>query len=147
MPGKGQVPKRSEERIRRNADVVPLTTVPMVGTVEIPGLMVQDPHPLVITLWESLKDSGQSKYYEPSDWAYAQLTMHVIDGMLKSSRGISSLILSEVNKMTSNLLISEGDRRRVRMEVARQNANQEEGKVIQASDLFKDRLSRPVRSA
>jgi len=142
----GPIPKRDEERIRRNENVVPLTTVPMLGTVVVPELMVQEPHDLVVSLWESLADSGQSKYYEPSDWAYAQLTMHVIDGMLKSSRGISSLILSEVNKMMSNLLVTEGDRRRVRMEVARQTAKEESAKVIQAADMFKDRLTKPVRA-
>ncbi len=146
MPG--PAPKREDERIRRNENVVPLTTVPMVGIVQVPDLLVPEPHELVTSLWESLKDSGQARYYEPSDWAYAQLTMHVIDGMLKSSRGVSSLILSEVNKMMSNLLVTEGDRRRVRMEVARQDAKEASGgKVIQASDMFRDRFKSPVKSA
>jgi hypothetical protein len=143
----GPIPKRDEERIRRHENVVPLTTVPMVGTVQVPELMVQAPHELVVSLWDSLAESGQAKYYEPSDWAYAQLTMHIIDGMLKSSRGISSLILSEVNKMMSNLLVTEGDRRRVRMEVARQDAKEASAKVIQASDMFRDRFKSPVKSA
>lgn len=51
MPGKpgsrGPVPKRSDQRIRRNRPDVPTGTVTALGTVALPGLGLEAPHPLV----------------------------------------------------------------------------------------------------
>lgn len=135
----GPIPKRSDERIRRNVPEVPIDKVTVIGTVKVPELGMDDPHPLVVDIYQSLAESGQSKYYEPSDWQYARLTLHFADSLLKSSRP-SAQLLASVNQMLSNLLLSEGDRRRVRLEVERNQGSGGDGKVLQVADMFRDRL-------
>ena len=111
------VPKRRSERIRRNKDE-PVTTIHAVGSVVVPELGIPEPHELTTRFWAALHESAQSKYFEASDWWKARLTAHVIESYLRSSRP-SSLVLGEINKMCGDLLVTEADRRRLRIEVER----------------------------
>lgn len=129
----GPVPKRDEERIRRNKDVVETDVVEMVGEVEVPDLDLEDPHPLVADLYESLRDSGQSKYYEPSDWQQARLVCHFLDRQVRSSKP-SGQLLAVLHSMMTDLLISEGQRRRVRLEIERE---QQKAQVYDVAEMFR----------
>ena len=44
---KGPIPKRSEERIRRNKPEVEITKIETEGTVPVPPLDIDDPHPMI----------------------------------------------------------------------------------------------------
>lgn len=134
------IPKRSDELIRRNKPEVPVEKLPAEGPVKVPPLGIEDPHPLISDFYQSLQDSAQSRYYEPSDWSYARLALHFADHLVKSSRP-SSQLLASVNQMLSSLLVSEGDRRRVRLEIERKPAGDAGGKVLQFSDMVRGRLS------
>lgn len=137
MGTRGPIPKRSEERIRRNKLEVPIDKVPAIGPVDVPELGFIDPHPLVIDLYRSMSESAQAKYFEPSDWQYAKFTLHFADQLLKSPRP-SSQLLAAVNSMLTDLLVSEGSRRRVRLEIERSESG---GDVLDVADLFRQRLS------
>ena len=113
-----QVPKRSEERIRRNKPEVPIEKIETVGEVTIPTLGIDKPHKIVRSLYDSMKRSGQAKYFEPTDWQFARLTLQLLDMQLKSGR-MNSQILATVMSNLSDLLVSEGARRRMRIEVER----------------------------
>jgi len=134
---RGPVPKRSDERIRRNQDEGPIETLQAIGPVTTPDLELDDPHPLVVDLFLSLKESAQSKYYEASDWQYARFCLHFCDVLLKSSRP-SSQLLAAVNSMLTDLLVSEGSRRRVRLEIERADIG---GDVLDVADLFRQKLA------
>jgi hypothetical protein len=111
------VPKRSEQRRRRNK--VDIDHVEMAGTVEAPDLLdLEDAHPLAVNLYESLRSSGQARYYEPSDWARAQLLVWSLSKMLHTGRP-SAMLLAALQKDMDALLVSEAERRRVRMEIER----------------------------
>ena len=140
MGARGPVPNRSDQRVRRNKPETPIEKVVSIGAVTVPALGLDDPHPIVADLYESLRLSGQSRFYEPSDWQYARLACHFCDGLLKSSRPSAQLLVT-VNQMLSSLLVSEGDRRRVRLEVERNNS-ESSGDVLQVADLFRERLMR-----
>lgn len=135
MPG--PIPKRSEERIRRNKPDVPIDSVPVIGSIVQPDLGLSDPHPLVVDLYDSLRESAQSRFYEPSDYQYARFCLHFADTLLKSSRP-SAQLLAAVNQMLTDLLVSEGSRRRVRLEIERSESG---GDVLDVADLFRQRLS------
>lgn len=132
----GPVPKRSEERIRRNKEYQDIDRVDMVGDVEVPQLGIPDAHPMIVDFYESLKQSGQAKYYEPSDWQFARYTMHFADRLVKSGKP-SSQMLAAVNNALQDLLVSEGQRRRVRMEVEREQAK---GEVVDVAAMFRERM-------
>lgn len=114
----GPIPKRSEERIRRNIPDVPITKIEAVGDVEKPELELPDPHPIIQKLWDSIGESAQTEYYEPSDWALLRFALHFADGLVKSGRP-SGQMFASIHSMFGDLLISEGARRRVRMEIER----------------------------
>lgn len=138
MGNRGPVPKRSEERIRRNKDDVEITKIEASGTVDQPPLDFDEPHPMIEDFWESLADSAQARFYEPSDWQYAKFTLHFANQLVKSGRP-SSQMLAAVNSALSDLLVSEGHRRRVRLEVER---NQAQAQVIDIADEFKKRMGK-----
>lgn len=135
MPG--PVPKRDEERIRRNAPDIETDTVEVIGEVLVPELGLDNPHHLIVDLYESLKDSGQSKFYEPSDWEQARIVCHFLDGQVKSSKP-SGQMLAVLHSMMTDLLISEGQRRRVRLEVVRE---QQKAQIFDAAELFRQAMS------
>lgn len=132
----GPVPKRSEERIRRNKPDIEITKIEAVGDVVQPELGFPDPHPIIVDFWESIGESGQTKYYEPSDWQFARFTLHFADQLLKSGRP-SAQLLQGVNSALADLLVSEGSRRRVRMEVERQKATAD---VVDLASIFEERM-------
>lgn len=136
MGTRGPVPKRSEERIRRNKPEVEVTKVEVAGPVPQPDLGFADPHPMIVEFWESLAASAQAQFYEPSDWAFAKFTLHFADTLLKSSRP-SAQLLQGVNSALGDLLVSEGARRRVRMEVERNKAKAD---VVDLAEMFKERM-------
>lgn len=136
MAGFGPVPKRSEERIRRNKPEMEITRIEAQGEVVQPELNLPDPHPIVLDLWQSMGESAQSKYYEPSDWAFARYVLHFADGLLKSSKP-SAQMFQGVSSAMTDLLLSEGARRRVRMEIERNKSN---AVVIDVSEEIKKRL-------
>jgi hypothetical protein len=125
----GPVPKRSEERVRRNAEVIPIDKLVAAGLVIAPNLALDDPHPMVVNFYDSLKESAQAKYYEPSDWEYARYVMYFINKLLRQGDKPSAVMFAAVNAALSNLLVTEGDRRRVRIEVER------EGKEADVTDI------------
>lgn len=135
MPG--PVPKRSEERIRRNKEETPVDKVEVEGEVDVPPLDFPDPHPMIQDFYDSLALSGQAKFYEPSDWQFARVTCHFLDQLIKSSRP-SGQLLATVSSMLTEMLVNEGSRRRVRLEIERE---QQKTELSTVSDLFAERLS------
>jgi len=137
MPG--PPPKRDEERRRRNKDVVPTEKVDIAELasheVEIP-LPEEDWHPIAKMLFSSLKASGQAIFMEPSDWAVAYLVAESISrdleeqvvGITESGSVVRAEIplkgasLSAYAKMFSSLMVTEGDRRKLKIELERKKA-------------------------
>lgn len=133
------LPKRSSERIRRNKLEVPIDKVSVIGSVEVPELGIDDAHPITVGLYQSLRESAQSRYFEPSDWAYARFCLTFADKLLKAARP-SGPVLATVHSMMGDLLVSEGSRRRFRVEVERSSA-ETEAEVLDIASLFKLRLA------
>lgn len=136
MPGVkgagGPPPKRSEQRRRANKAVVPVDTAAGAARVEEPAANSKW-HPVAKRWFESLGRSGQSVFYEPSDWATAYLVAESISRELKPQpigntedgqpvmatlppKGAS---LSAWLRAMTVLMATEGDRRRLRLELSR----------------------------
>ena len=125
MGVKGPIGKRDEERVRRNIPENPTETVTMIGTVKIPELgdmsYEGETHPLISEMYDAIKASAAVKYYEPTDWQFARLTLYTLNQELIASRHqgkpVGAMKLTAINQMLSALLLTEGDRRRVRLEI------------------------------
>lgn len=139
---RGPVPKRSTERRRRNASAK-VEPVKLVGLGPVP---VPDPdpawHPIALGWYRSLAESGQSMYYEPSDWQAARYVAEVMSRNLKQAKKISSELFKGVWTAMGDLLTTEADRRRVRMEIER---GDDEGEQLPAGVTaiagYRDRLA------
>lgn len=131
MPG--PLPKRIEERRRRN--VVPgETTVVMDGVVEIPPAR-DDWHPTALAWYESLKDSGQSQFYEPSDWAQAVYAADLITKSLQpeATAAAAGMALAAMKE----LLTTESERRKAKLQVQRTNGGEPEAEKPTAIDEYR----------
>lgn len=127
----GPVPKRSDQRRRRNGgDAV--EHAEGGATVTIPD---PDPnwHDVAAQWFNSLAESGQSRFYESSDWAVAyviaesmsrDLNEQVVGitdkgDVVKEEIPLKGASLSAYLRAMSLLLVTEGDRRRLRLELER----------------------------
>ena len=118
MGARGPVPNRdsdlSRPRERKGKDVVPVTK----GELRKVSIPHADPewHPIARKLWDSLKTSGQADFYQNSDWAYAYSVCDDLSSY-KNSKQRSSMMAQVIYSAMSNLLVTEADRRRVRIEL------------------------------
>lgn len=134
VPGTGgPVPKRSEQRRRRNQPETPVVKAPSGAEVEIPAAD-EKWHPVARRLYESFAKSGQSAFYEQSDWETAYLLAESLSRELKpqvigthpeTGRPVRATIpikgasLSAYLKVMTDLLTTEGARRRAGVELQR----------------------------
>lgn len=137
MGSRGPTPKRSDQRERRNKENGEVEKLPATGKVAKPELLIEDPHPITEQWYDALDESAQTEYYEPSDWAWAQVIAFSIDHYVKSNKP-SSMMLSALNTSMSSLLVTEGDRRRVNLEIERAQAANE---VADISQYLRERNS------
>ena len=117
MGSRGPVPKRSEDRIRRNVVAVEKVTV-SGERVCAPFAPSDSWCPSVRRLWDAMQDSGQARFYEPSDWAFAMLVFDELDEYVLSDRKNGQILSALLSSLTS-LLLTEGDRRRAGVELSR----------------------------
>lgn len=130
MPG--PVPKRSDQRRRRNK-AEPTDTVTLSQTVAVPELGLTDVHPLARDLYDSLKESGQSLYYEPSDWQRARLMVEMLSSLLYEPGKRSSMMYVAIQQDLRDLMVCEADRRRLKLEIERgaSDTSAEDARVAQ----------------
>lgn len=123
MGTRGPVPKREDVRRRRNKDEAgPVTRGQGARHVPVPRT---DPewHPIAQRWFKSLKESGQSHWYEPSDWAAAVYVAEAMSRNLSANDGkFSAVLFQSVMSAMSELLTTEGARRRARMELEREES-------------------------
>lgn len=155
MGTRGPVPKRSTQRRRTNKESVP-ETAPAAAVVTVPE-PDENWHPTAALWFASLKESGQSRFYESSDWALAFVIAESISRDLKPQvvgiheetgdvvravipmKGAS---LSAYLKAMGSLLVTEGDRRRAGLELQRPQVSSGEGSTEVAElDDYRRRLA------
>lgn len=133
MPG--PVPKRSDRRIRRNKDGGEVERIPVAGEpVKAPPLGFVT-HEVAMAWYESLAESGQARYYEPSDWQSARMVAHEMGRML-NRREASGQLLSAVWSAMGDLLTTEAARRRTRLELERAQADDGDGEDADVIEIY-----------
>lgn len=133
MGSRGPVPKRSEERRRRNKEGE-TERVPAAGAVEVPELR-EGLHPLAAEVVDTLAGSAQSRFFEPSDWWLAKLLAEAVDDYMAGRR--SATKLAEIRALATELMMSEGQRRRLRLEIDRDAGGSDEDAQVTAIDEYR----------
>lgn len=146
MPG--PIPNRSEDlsRVRdANRSERPTLKSGVLREVHIPDA---DPdwHPLATRLWEGMVSSGQADFFQNSDWALAYSLMEDLTrykephankdtGELYFKR--SGQMLQVIMSTLSTLMVTEGDRRRLRIELSQPEIQEEPASVTAIADYRK----------
>lgn len=138
MPG--PVPKRESQRRRVNKPTTPVTRAE-AGPQESAPPADAAWHPIAGAWYAALSRSGQSRWYEASDWAQAVYVAEVMSRSLTADR-MSAPLFAAVISSSGNLLVTEGDRRRLRIELDRGAAvDEDEDASVAALSDFRARLS------
>lgn len=146
MGDRGPVPKRTEERLghRSKDEKAGVTRVPRQAAAVPRPAPNPDWHPVVKSWYLSLGHSGQSDFYEPSDWMTAvwladQMNFHYQEVRVGEDEhgepifqvvAMSGQAISAFLKGMSSLLATEGDRRRSAVELGRRQAEEDEDAQI-----------------
>lgn len=119
MPG--PVPKRSDQRRRRNTDAKgPVVKAKTAAKPPAKGSADPNWHHIATEWFNSLAESGQSQFYEASDWALAKLTAEMMDRLLRQGEKPSAVMFTAIQSAMTDLLTTEGARRRARVELERE---------------------------
>lgn len=138
MAGFGPVPNRSEDlarpRERKGGEPQPVTK----GKSKPATIPEPDPgwHRVARMLWDAALESGQAEFYESSDYAYLYYVCNSVS-KYESSNKPSSMFFAALNQAMTTLLLTEGDRRRVRLELADEDTTEDDAVVAQMDDYRK----------
>lgn len=139
VPGAGgPPPKRESQRRRANKPEVPVE----IAVDGDPLVADPDPdwHPIARMMWDGLRSSGQSVFYASSDWATAFALCESMSREFAAQPVVTgpsddkqvewvkfppkAAALASWSKMLAGLMATEGDRRRLRLELVRQGAEE-----------------------
>lgn len=120
----GRTPKRSEERMghRSKAEMAAVQKVPVqASVVDQPPA---DPawHQLARDWYESLAESGQAIFFEPSDWAAARYVAAIMTRNIEATR-FNGQLFGSLWQAMNDLMTTEGSRRRLRLELEREKVD------------------------
>jgi hypothetical protein len=116
MGTRGPVPKRSSQRAGHHSSDQEPDHVSVIGKVRVPRAS-KDWKPQARRWFHALAASGQAQFFEPSDWAYAQLLADLLTAELAGSP--RATMVNAILASMSKLGTTESDRRRMRIEVER----------------------------
>lgn len=142
----GPIPKRSEERTRRNKldeSGLELKKGNAFGVEAIPP--AREDWPDEVHQWyKALAESGMSTYYEMSDWAQALIIGDALAEFYSRDPGRRSWqMVDTVLKHMATLGTTEGERRRMRIELEPASVP-EKSAAEKAKDRWKKDLSKPA---
>jgi hypothetical protein len=109
-------PKRSDQRRRRNKTGVERAAA---GAAIKPPPARRDWHPIARDWYRALAQSGQSQFYEATDWHQARALAELLSRALNTEGKPPAMIVQAWLAGASELLTTEGARRRARVELER----------------------------
>lgn len=139
----GPIPKRTEERTRRNT-----TTESGTSNQVTKGVATSVSWPKADPAWDDftkdwyngLKKSGMSDYYQQSDVAMARIIANEMSIYQRDSRRSSMMFAALMTAMTG-LGVTEGERRRMRIELEAPKEQKDTAGVTALKD-YRKRLTK-----
>ena len=122
MGTRGPVPKRNEQRQRRNKE----SRLQEVPVIPVSASIQPDPDPTwskgALMIWDAMGKSGQARFYQPTDWAFAYQLCSVVTSFEDSGRA-NGQMYSSIISACSALMLTEGDRRRIGLQLVDSSEN------------------------
>lgn len=96
-------------------------------------------HPLARDWYRSLAESAQSQFYEPSDWETARVLTELLSRALRAGK-VTAALIERWQSGATELLTTEGARRRARIELDRSvGGDEEEAADVSELDEYRRR--------
>lgn len=139
MGARGPIPNRESDlarpRSRKGGDQQAVTK----GVAREARAPRADPdwHPIARMLWDAVKKSGQVDFYQQSDFAVLYALCDDLSHYKKSGKR-SAQMAQTLYSALGNLLVTEGDRRRVRIELTEPVPEQDSAAVLAIADYRKE---------
>lgn len=134
MGTRGPVPKRTENRVRRNKSEMENVSVAGGRKVTIPRMNGQW-SPVAKMMWRAAKESGQARFYESTDWATLYSLCDQMTYAMAQKKRPAQLIQTIYSEL-GNLLFTEGARRRVQVELFRPEEEQSSSTQSEAMERW-----------
>jgi hypothetical protein len=115
---RGPVPNRSDQRRRTNKPEVPIVSASSGSVAASQPPADESWHRLAADWYRALAVSGQSEFFQASDWAQAQVWAHLLSVELLKDKP-SAMMIAAWASGAGELLTTEGARRRMRIELER----------------------------
>ena len=140
MGSRGPVPKRSEHsrshRSKAEQALVQKSSAPVAPVVQPPA---EDGwHSMAADWYRSLAESGQARFYEASDWQTARIWAEILTRQLNGRP--SAQMIAAWGGVCTELLTTEGARRRAKLELQRAEVDEDEDASIVALDKYRAAL-------
>lgn len=141
MGARGPVPKRDSQRRRANKESKAEQAPALTGKVDAPK-PARGWHAAAKRWYLSLEESGQAQFFEPSDWQAAQLVAGELSVYLRSKKR-SAMMFTHLWSAMTDLLTTEGARRRLKIEIERPAEDEEDSEAADVAKLddYRDRLA------
>lgn len=141
MGSRGPVPKRSTQRRRTNKESEPEVAPVVAPPVAVPPAE-EHWHPSATSWYEALAESGQAQFFEPSDWAAARIVAGQLSEFLRAEKR-SAMMFSHLWSAMTDLLTTEGARRRLKIEIDRGAGDEgdDEAATVAKLDEYRRRAS------
>lgn len=148
MGATGPVPNRDQDLARdrnRNGRDIPEASHGLLQPVQIPD-MDENWHPIAKMVYESARTSGQNEWYQNSDWAILWSLCEDLSHYKSGSKGVDKLtgelyekarsgqMLQTIMSTMTSLLLTEGERRRVRIELQKPEPEKQSAAVLAIAD-------------
>lgn len=138
MPG--PIPNRpndlSRERDSQRGDQIPISKGELRPVYDVPA-PDEDWHPIVQGLYLSAAESGQADFYQMSDWWLWYSLCEDLDYYKKMGRRSGQMLQTIYSSMTE-LLVSEGARRKARIILSDPEPEEDDAAVLALVDYRND---------
>jgi len=143
----GVPPKPASQRRRRNKPasygLAQPTTAPAASPDVGRALGIDDPHPLVTSMWTTVQTSAESRFYSEADWARLRLELWFANEAMSGSRPPSGHTWQAIQRGLSELLVSPAAKRRAAIDLKPPGPDADEDAAVSMLSKYRQSL-KPV---
>jgi hypothetical protein len=139
MPGPAPKPKRRRRNVPASYGLAQPTSAP-AAEVHNRELGIDDPHPLVASMWTTVQLSCEAQFFSEADWARFRLEMWHANTLLTSGKPISSTSWARVQVGLSDMLVSPMAKRKLAVEMQPAGPDSDEIVAVSMMSTYKAKM-------
>jgi hypothetical protein len=144
MAGIGPAPKPASKRRRRTKPATYGAAEPITAPAvqdHDPELGIDDPHPMVVRMWDALQTSAEARFYSAADWERVRLELWHANVLLTSGKPIVGNSWAAVQHGLNAMLISPAEKRRCAIELKPTDSDPDEDAAVSMTAKYQQKLA------